>query len=602
MIQLRQRLGTTLIGTLQALRIVWSSSRFWTTASIILMLLQGVLPIVLLVLIGQIIDAVTTIVTGASTSSFEEIIPGLILVAAVAIAEGMLGSLITYVREGQNSAVAEHISAVIHQQSAKLDLAYYENAAYQDTLHRVQMEAPLRPQMIVDSLLSLGQSTFTLVGIAGLLITLNPVTPFILLLGALPIGIVRVYFARRLYQWQAKIAQTERLASYFNYMLTSAGYAKEIRLYDTSNVFSDRYIQLRKRLRRERLSISRQRTIADLLTQLVTVAALFLAFGLVIRDVLTSALTIGELVIAWQAFQRGQSSLRALLGSFATLYESQLFLREFYRFLGMKSHIAAPPNPVPIPVPMQQGIRFENVRFHYQSDGREVLKDISFEIKPGEVIALVGENGAGKTTLVKLLCRLYDPTEGRITLDGCDLREYDPKALQGMITSLFQDFNLFQLSALENVWLGNTKSPPELEAIRKAARESGADEVIEALPKGYDTELGVWFSGGKELSQGQWQKVALARTFFRQSHVIILDEPTSALDVLTESQIIDRFRMIVAGRTAVLISHRLSTVRMADRILVLDDGRIVEDGTHDALMALNGKYAEMFLRQAGYYR
>jgi ATP-binding cassette subfamily B protein len=312
-------------------------------------------------------------------------------------------------------------------------------------------------------------------------------------------------------------------------------------------------------------------------------------------------LRLGDLVLYYQALQRGQGNIKGLLNSLSGLYEDNLFLANLYEFLDIKPKLIDPPNPKPIPHPMKTGIEFKNVGFQYSTTTRKALKNINLTIKPGEVVALVGENGSGKTTLIKLLCRLYDPTQGRITIDGIDLSQFKTEELRRQISVIFQDYAKYHFTAQENIWLGNIDLPPQSDSIIKAAKRSGADDVITKLPKGYDTILGKLFDKGEELSIGQWQKVALARAFLRDSQLIVLDEPTSAMDPKAEYEVFEKFRQLIKNQSAILISHRLSTVKMADRIYVMDNGTIVEGGTHEELMKLSGTYAHLFEIQASQY-
>jgi ATP-binding cassette subfamily B protein len=308
------------------------------------------------------------------------------------------------------------------------------------------------------------------------------------------------------------------------------------------------------------------------------------------------------MVMYYQAFQRGQENLRDMLSGVADLYEDNLFLSSFYDFLDLKPAVPQLPPYVPVPRPMEKGLVFDHVGFQYTNSEATVLKDVSFAIRPGQVVALVGENGSGKTTLVKLLCRLYDPTVGSITLDGVDLSRFDSTALRREIGIIFQDYIHYHMTARENVWMGNVLLAHDDEKIIAAAKYSGAHEILQNLPHGYETTLGNWFGNGAELSIGQWQKVALARAFLREAQIIVLDEPTSSMDVKTEYAVFQNFRQLAAGRTVLLISHRFSTVRMADRIYVLKDGNIIEGGTHEDLIRHGGTYANLFETQAQYYR
>ena len=367
-------------------------------------------------------------------------------------------------------------------------------------------------------------------------------------------------------------------------------------------MFARRFSELRRRIRRERLGIDSRRSLAEMAASVVEIGAMFGLYAFVGYRTMRGLLTMGDLVMFFQAVQRGQGFLGQLLGGLSDLYESHLFLTNLYEFLELKPKIVAPARPAPVHRPLRTGLVFDHVSFRYSDDGRPVLDDLSLTIRPGEHVALVGENGAGKTTLIKLLCRLYDPTQGAITLDGVDLRQLDLEALRREISIVFQDYAHYQLTARENIWLGNIDAPPDLAGIQAAALQAGADDVIARLKHGYETVLGKWFEGGEELSVGEWQKVALARAFLRQSQIIVLDEPTSAMDARAEYELFQRFHRLAAGRTALLISHRLSTVRMADRIYVLEDGKVLESGTHEELVYRGGKYSCLFETQARNYR
>jgi ATP-binding cassette subfamily B protein len=329
---------------------------------------------------------------------------------------------------------------------------------------------------------------------------------------------------------------------------------------------------------------------------------MFGSFAFLAYRAVNGSISLGDLVMFYQAFQRGLTSLQDFLAGLASIYENNLFLNNFYEFLDLREVVMDPARPVPVPRPVQGAIRFENVSFEYQAGGRKILDSVSFEIKAGQTVAIVGENGAGKTTLIKLLCRLYDPTEGRILLDGVDLREMSKTEYRQALSVVFQDYVHYFLTASENIWFGNARGPMSQHRIERAAREAGADEVIRKLPQGYDTVLGKLFHDGEELSIGQWQKVALARAFLRDASIIIMDEPTSALDAIAEHEVFKRFRKLSQDRTAILISHRLATVKTVDCIFVMDGGRLVESGNHETLMRNRGVYAHLFETQAHSYR
>jgi ATP-binding cassette subfamily B protein len=355
-------------------------------------------------------------------------------------------------------------------------------------------------------------------------------------------------------------------------------------------------------LRRELVALASRRALADVLAGLAAVLAVFGTFAYIAWRAVEGLISLGMMVAYYQAFQTSLGSLQAVLRGFNNLYEDSLFLTYYDEFMALRPDVVSPTQPRPVPRPMADGIRFDDVTFSYPDTERTALQSISLSIRPGEVTALVGANGSGKTTLVKLLCRLYDPTVGTITLDGIDLRDFDLIDLRRHMSLIFQDFAQYQLTARENIHLGNVGLRDTDPAIEASARDSGAHEFITHLPHGYDTTLGRWFNEGEELSVGEWQKVALARAFVRDSQVLVLDEPTSALDPQAEWEVFQHIRAMAQGRAVVLISHRFSTVRGADRIHIFDHGRIIESGTHDELMILGKRYAQMYEVQARAFR
>ncbi len=586
-----------------ALRLVWQSAPGWTMASLALLVVQGTLPLVSLYLMKLVVDAVTTALEAADKgAAFEQVALLIGLTGGVALIGAVARSIAGLVSEAQGQVVTDHMSDLLHAKSIEVDLEYYESAQYYDKLHRAQREAPYRPIRIVNGLVRVAQSGISLLAMAGLLFSFHWGIAAILFVAAIPGLFVRLRYAGQTYRWQRRSTPAERQAWYFHWMLTGDVHAKEIRQFGLGPLFRRRFRDLRQQLRREKIEIATRRSIAELVSQASATIAVFGSYAFIAYRAVQGAITLGDLVMYYQAFQRGQGFLREMLGGLAGLYEDNLFLSNLHEFFELKSKVVEPPHPRPVPQPMQTGLAFDHVSFRYPTGTREVLEDISLTIRPGEVVALVGENGSGKTTLIKLLCRLYDPASGIITLDGIDLRQLETTALRREISVIFQDYAQYHLTARENIWFGNVTLPPDQERIAAAARHAGADEVIAGLPQGYETILGKWFEDGEELSVGEWQKVALARAFLRDAQIIVLDEPTSALDARAEYEVFKKFRQLAAGRTVILISHRFSTVRMADRIFVLEGGRIIESGTHDELVRLGGTYARLFETQAQYYR
>jgi ATP-binding cassette subfamily B protein len=586
-----------------AFRLVWQSGPLLTVSNLVLRFMQAVLPLLGIYLIKLIVDQISAGLNEPDRMAiFREILFLVILSGCVVLLERVLSTLASLVSTSQADAVTDRMYEILHSKSIEMDLEYYENSEYYDSLHRAQREAPYRPTRIVDGMFSCGQSGISLIAIGGLLLTFHWSVPGFLLLAAIPGLLVRFRFAKRLYIWSRSRTPTERQALYFDAILTGSNYAKEIRLFALGNIFAERFDRLRNRIRRERLDLLTKRSAADLVTQGGAIIPTFALFGFLAYRAVHGVMTIGDLVMFYQAVQRGQSYLNQFVTSIAALYENNLFISNLHEFLALKPKITEVAQPKSVARPLQSGIVFQDVSFHYPGSDRAVLDRVTFRIRSGEHIALVGENGSGKTTLVKLLSRLYDPTGGVITFDGRDIRELSLRELRQRITVVFQDYAQYHLTAKENIWFGNVELPPKQDHIVTAARQAGADEAISKLRAGYDTVLGKRFEDGEELSVGEWQKLALARAFIRNAEIIVLDEPTSALDPRAEYELFKKFHELAKGRTAILISHRLSTVRMADSIYVLENGKIMESGTHDQLVSDGGNYANLFETQAQYYR
>ena len=586
-----------------ALRLVWQSSPSLTIARLVLVVFQGLLPLATIYLAKLIIDTVTTnLRTNDPQQVFSQVLPLIILAGVAAIFDSFCQSLNELVNTAHSQKVTDYMQGIIHAKSVEADLEYYENAKYHDALQRAQQEAPYRPPQILNRLAQLGQNCISLVAMLGLLISLHWGIIGVLLIATIPAVFVKVEYSRTIYTWQRRRTQLQRQSMYLGWMLTNEQFAKETRLFDLGHWFSDEYDKIRKKLYREKLKISIKRSISFFLAQAFAGIMIFAVFAFIIHQTIQGILLLGDLVLYYQALQRGQTNLKATLSSVSGLYEDNLFLANLYEFLDLKPKVVDPVQPKIIPQPIERGIVFNNVSFQYADSARQALKNINLTIKPNETIALVGENGSGKTTLIKLLCRLYDPTSGNIAIDGMDLQSFKIADLRRQISVIFQDYAKYHFSAKENIRLGNVELDAKDNNIFTAAMRSGAHDVITKLPHGYDTILGKLFDTGEELSIGQWQKVALARAFIRDSQVIVLDEPTSAMDPKAEYEIFKKFRELIEDRAAVLITHRLSTVKMADRIYVMDNGQIVESGTHDELIELQQSYARLFETQAQNYR
>jgi len=599
----KKSLGSFLMTVRWALSLVWESSPSLAVASIVVRVVQGLLPLMVLYLTKLLIDTVTeALKTPVDDPSFTRILSILGGIAGVAAITAMLTALGGLISRIQAQIVTDHMYALLQAKSVEVDLEYYENAQYQDTLHRAQQEAPYRPTAILNAVLQLGQNSISLIAMGAVLWWLHWGVIPILILAAVPYFIARLKQSNRLFVWERDRTPLERKAWYVHMLLTQAGAAKEVRLFDLGARLRQWFLDARSVLCRERIALERRWALSTSVAQLIGVVGIFGVYSFVAIRTLQGQFTVGDLVICFQAVQRASGFLESVGQSVANLYENNLFLTTLNEFLGVQSRLPISVSPKTFPCPMTEGIVFDHVSFQYPHEERVAIRDFTFSIRAGEHVAFVGANGAGKTTLVKLLCRLYDPSNGRIMIDQTDLRDYPIAEIRGAVSGIFQDFVKFQLSAKDNIALGVRTSGADPFAIVQAAKQAGIHETIEHLPNGYESLLGKLFDGGHELSIGEWQKVALARAILRNSQILILDEPTSAMDAKAEAELFERFHELAHGRTAILISHRLSTVKMADRIFVVDQGQIVEQGTHDELMAQQGLYTNLFLTQAQHYQ
>lgn len=594
--RLRRFVGVT-VSVRRALGYVWEGARAWTIVHIGLLLVQGMLPIASLFLLRMLVDSVVGS-GGDGAGDLSRVLTILVASGAVVLLSGLARIAGGVVGKEQARRVVDHMNDVIHRKAIEVELEYYENAAYQDSLHRAQEEAGYRPGMVVTALSSLLQNGVSLLGVAWLLLTFQWQV-FLLLLGALlPALAVRLVFSGREYLRERSYTEQERRSWYYHWLLAGRDLAKEVRVFGLGMTFIRRYRSIRQRLRNIRLALDVKHGAFSAVAQVFSIILIFSAYFWVARDAVLGQITVGAFVMFYQAFQKGQTYLQSVLDSIARLYENNLFLNNLYEFLDIELRPSTVPDVAVGPSGGPDLIVIEDVWFRYPGSETDVLKGVNLRLKRGQVAALVGLNGAGKTTLVKLLCRLYEPDKGRILVDGSDVRSIEPDELRSRIGVVFQDYPQYHLTVRDNIWLGDVTRPDDDPGIREAARKAGIDAKIGSLPHGYDTVLGRLFADGQELSIGEWQKLALSRAFFRNTHMVILDEPTSSMDARSEYELFKGFRRILRDRTALLISHRMSTVRMADVIFALADGRTVESGTHEELIAADGVYAGLYRMQA----
>jgi ATP-binding cassette subfamily B protein len=582
----------------RAFLLVWGATKKWTILAFILTAIQGLLPLAILYIIKLIVDAITYSVQSDSIANdFSTVAYYIIAAFAVMIFQIGVQHLASYTEEIQASLVTNYVVKLIHEKSISLDLSYYENPEYYDTLHRAQQDGPYRPISIVKGLTSLLQNGVSLIAMVSLLFLFHWSVGIMLFISIVPGVLVQLKYAKERFDWQKKRTQEERRAGYFSYILTSEVFAKEIRIFDIGSHFSRLYDELKKLLMGEKLAISKRLIIADFFAQVVAITFLVGSLFFIAYRAFRGMITVGDMVMYFQAFQRGVNYLKNLLQNSASLHEDNLFVSHFFDFLDIQNKVKEPAQPKQLRDGRISTFSLENVEFTYPGDREPVLKDISFTINRGETVALVGANGAGKSTIVKLLCRLYDPQRGNISFDGISLGNLGLNNIRRRVSVVFQDYAKYYLTARENIWFGDTNVLLNSDKIRTAAKMVNVDSLLESLPQGYDTILGRLFLSGEELSLGEWQKIVLARAFLRDADLVILDEPTSSLDTDTEYFLYKKFSQLTAGKSALIISHRFSTVRMADKIYVIDGGKIIEHGSHSKLMAENGSYADLYRKQ-----
>jgi ATP-binding cassette, subfamily B, bacterial len=582
------------------LAIVWRSGPLVVVLGLVFRLLASTLPIALLWIAKLIIDSIVPAV-----SNHQPVQSGFWwLVAAefgLAICASVFGRTIDYLDALLADKYTRYVSIEVIKHSAELDLAAYEDPVFYDRLERARVQATDRLGMI-QSIGRLVQQAITAVSLSVSILLFSPWLLFLLVLSVIPGFLGETHFAFLGYATIHRQTPIRRQLDYLRVLGGSREAAKELKLFGLKKFLVKRFTSLSDQIYQESVTLARRRLIAGAFLSMVGTVGYYSVYVYIVWRTIRGALSIGELTFLSGAIMQASTNIQQIFSALASVADQALFLTDLLAFLEMRPTICSKPNALPAPRPMQRGFEFRNVSFHYPGNPRMVLDGLNFKLTPGERVALVGENGQGKTTIVKLLTRLYDPLEGQIMLDGVDLREYDLEDLYREIAVIFQDFMRYEMSARENIAVGEIDGLSHMDALEVAARKSMAVDVIKRLPHRYDQMLGRRFEGGVELSGGEWQKVALARAYLRDAQLLILDEPTAALDARSESEVFRRFAELTCGKTALFISHRFSTVRMADRVVVLQDGKISEDGSHDELASLGGRYAEMLEMQAVHYR
>ncbi len=574
---------------------VWDTSPTITFATIVLRLLAALIPVAQLWVAKLIIDQIVRPKPDVNIWRY------LAIEITLAVSTDLLGRAVALCDSLLGDRFTNYVSLRLMEHAGRLDLVSFEDPVFYDKMERARRMTTSRLGML-GTLAGMCQQLITLGSLSSAIIFFSPWFIVLLVLTVVPAFLGETRFTMLAYSMLYRWTPERRELDYLRALGASVQSAKEVKIFGLGNYLVERSRDLFERFYAENRKLAVKRAVSGSLLNLLPTAGYYGTYAFILYRTMSGTLTVGDLTFLAGAFSRSRGLIESLFGSLNSIAEQALYIKDLFDFFEVQPQIASIPNALPAPRPVQSGFEFRNVSFAYPGSERQVLANISFRFDAGEKIALIGENGAGKTTLVKLLARLYDPSAGQILLDGVDLREYSVEDLRKEIGVIFQDYMRYDMAARENIGFGRVEELGNSARIEASARKSLADAVIEPLPGGYSQMLGRRFDGGVDLSAGQWQKVALGRAYMRDAQILILDEPTASLDARAEYEVFQRFAELTAGKMAVLISHRFSTVRMADRILVLEHGKIAEQGSHQQLVALGGRYAELFELQAAGYR
>ena len=560
------------------LKMIWQCSWLWTTLNALLVVVRGLIPLAQLWAVKIIIDITTRQVTSHQFDLYEAL-GGLLLMGGLFVASSLFASLHTIVKERHSYCLSDNISDIIHRQTARIGCVYFDDAYFHNVFFRAVAESTTKPLGVFYNVVNMLQELLTVVSLAVLLMSLHWLLPIVLVLLGVPIVAVRVWFSRQQYNLQQEQTIDERKTQYYNRVLTSREFAKEVRVFGLSAHFRSLYLDTLFALRHKRMQLLLRGEAREVVVQFVASVAFVAVFGFVMWQAVNIQLSVGMLAMYLMALQRSYGTSQDLLERIAALYDFNLFLKNFFDFVDMP----LPANRIACNEVESGTISFSNVSFAYPNATTTTLENVSFRIEKGETVAIVGRNGCGKSTLVKLICRLYQPNSGEANIGG-------------KISAIFQDFMLYNASATDNIRLGELSKQTDMHAVKQAAHNAGIDQVFEQLQYGYDTQLGTLTPQSNMLSQGQWQRVALARSFYADADIIVMDEPTSSLDAFTEASLRENFNAITHGRTAIIVSHRMSSIRMADKIMVVDNKTIADFGTYNELMNHKGLFYEMMTK------
>lgn len=579
----------------RTVKLVWSISRGWTVLWSCTLILMGLTPAWLALLTRTVINWITEF-SGSGWQNWQPLAVPAVALALVMLANEAANRLAWWASTNQNELVQEALTLQVQSQALRLDMQYYDSADYYDMLHRAGSESVSRPLIVMENLGQLTRYLITFISLAVIIAQYAIWLPFVVVAGALPSLIIVFLQVLKLNRWRIQNTVSERRLRYLDWMMTLRNAVMEVRLFDLGETFQKSYIKIRRRLRKDRIKILSQSQLGEMAATILSWGIAALVMVWMVRRTLTGSANLGDLALFYQVLMQGQTLVRNAMKTISELYGNLFYLQNLFEFLALEPMVAAPKLPQIIPAERPLTIKFEDVSFAYPQQPEGVLENFNLNIPAGKITAIVGENGAGKSTLIKLLCRFYDPTGGKITINGIDLRLTEPQELLKTITVLFQEPVRFHETAETNISYGDLPREMTQQAVQAAALAGGADQFIRELPQGYQTQMGKWF-GGAELSSGQWQRLALSRAFYREADLILLDEPTAMMDSWAESDWLKRFRTLAQGKTALVISHRFTTAMQADQIFVMRAGKIVESGTHPELLEMNGLYAVSWREQ-----
>ena len=582
----------------RTLGLVWSVAKSWTILTFTVIIAETIFFFLSIYSLKWLINAVSQ--KDLSPADHQHLILKYVIISSsIGIGYVIIKAISTYISEIQASKVAIHIDAKIHEAAVELDYAYFESPDYFDILKRAKDAGADKPNLVIITLIEIIKNFMSLLGVGFALLTISWLLLPMLALFVLPTLLVRIHFANQLNAWRISHTATERESNYLGELITSTAAAKEIRAFGLGKYLKDLYLKIRLTLLSKRMQISLKSTQKEILTTILAILGFFCCVGFIALDTVNGKTSIGDITIFLVVFPQAFTLMQNLAAGISIVYQNNMFVNSIFELFDLENNFKDIPNPAVIPSGGNLDLKLSNVSFKYPHTDKPILTDISIKVPSGKIVAIVGLNGAGKSTLIKLICRLYDPTEGLITYGGTDIRKYKASEYRKQIGTVFQDFQHYNVSVADNIRFGDLDKPYVKENIVNAAKSAGADDFIKNFPNEYDTIMGRLFEDGQEISIGQWQKLVIARSFYSSANFLIFDEATSAMDTVSEKKLLDTFREVIDQRAAIVISHRHSAVKYADYIYVLSNGRIIQEGTDEELLSVEGEYARLFNNNIG---